>query len=200
MRPRKAAATSEAPKPGPSKVAEAVEEEGVRNGSPGTTGLFYPGCHMSSAGGVDLAVSRAAAIGAASFATFLTPQRTWAAPPLAPETAERFRQLCSEHGFPAHLILPHGSYLLNLASPEEEQRAKSVGKLVEELVRCEELGLTLFNIHPGSTCGRVSREQGVANIAAGINQALGQTRGSRVKVVLENMSCQVTMGMVAWFW
>ena len=190
VRPRKATSTSEAPRPGPSKAVEAVKEE-VRNGSPGSTGLFYPGCHMSAAGGAHLAVSRAAAIGAASFATFLTPQRTWAAPPLAPETAERFRRLCSEHGFPTHLILPHGSYLLNLASPEEEQRAKSVGKLVEELARCEELGLTLFNIHPGSTCGRVSREQGVANIAAGINQALRQTSGSRVKVVLENMSCQV---------
>ena len=110
----------------------------------------------------------------------------WSAAPLD----ERFRQLCSEHGFPAHLILPHGSCRLNLASPEEEQRAKSVGKLVKGLVRCVELGLTLFLIHPGSTCGRVSREQGVANTAAGINQALGQTRGSRVKVVLENMSCQ----------
>merc|ERR1719228_1824220 len=62
--------------------------------------------------------------------------------------------------------------------------------LVEELVRCQELGLALFNIHPGSSCGEISRARCVQYIAEGINRAHKETAGSAVKVVLENMSCQ----------
>ena len=75
------------------------------------------------------------------------------------EVADKFKTLCVEHGFPPHLILPHGSYLLNLGSPKEEQREKSVQLLVEELGRCHKLGLNLFNIHPGSSCGEISRSR-----------------------------------------
>ena len=136
------------------------------------------------------AILHTAEVGAESLALFLRPQRTWAAPPLKPEVAAQFRELRSSHALSPHLILPHGSYLLNLGSPDQDQRERSVAVLVEELQRCEELGLLLYNIHPGSSCGKISRQQCVANIAAGINTAHGRTPGSRVKVVLENMSCQ----------
>jgi hypothetical protein len=41
----------------------------------------------------------------------------------------------------AHLIIPHGSYLLNLGSPREEVREKSRELLLDELQRCEKLGI-----------------------------------------------------------
>ena len=141
-------------------------------------------------GGVHHAVEAAARVGAQSFGLFLRPQRTWRAPPLKPGVADQFKALCAEHNFPPHLILPHGSYLVNLASPNPELREKSIVTLVEEMVRCQQLGLTLFNIHPGSTCGKLSRQEGIRLVAEGINRVHRETKGSTVKVVLENMCRQ----------
>jgi endonuclease IV len=81
------------------------------------------------------------------------------------------------------LSLP-GTYLVNLASPSEELRAKSRIRFLAELQRCEQLGINLYNIHPGSTRGEIPLEEGLQHIADGINWAATQT--SSVKVVLEN--------------
>jgi len=154
------------------------------------TGKIYIGYHASSAGGVHNAITSTAEIGAECLALFLRPQRTWSAPPLKPEAATQFKDLKSSHNIATHMILPHGSYLLNLGSPEVNQREKSLNVLVDELQRCQELGIRLFNIHPGSSCGKISRDECVSNIATGINAAHKETEGSDVKIVLENMSCQ----------
>ena len=154
------------------------------------TGKIYIGYHASSAGGVHNAITSTAEIGAECLALFLRPQRTWSAPPLKPEAATQFKDLKSSHNIATHMILPHGSYLLNLGSPDVNQREKSLNVLVDELQRCQELGIRLFNIHPGSSCGKISRDECVSNIATGINAAHKETEGSDVKIVLENMSCQ----------
>ena len=54
-----------------------------------------------------------------------------------------------EHGFAPHHIVPHGSYLMNCGSPKDEILEKSRAMLVDEMQRCEKLGLALFNFHPG---------------------------------------------------
>ena len=69
---------------------------------------------------------------------------------------------------------------LILNPPQVEKREKSVRLLVEELERCQKLGLTMFNIHPGSSCGQISRDECVQFIAEGVNQALQQTIGVKV--------------------
>ena len=123
-------------------------------------------------------------------ALFLRPQRTWSAKPLDPDVIDKFKSLTEKHNMATHLILPHGSYLLNLGSPDTSQREKSLDVLVDELERCQKLGITLFNIHPGSSCGKISRDECISHIATGINTAHVRTPGSNVKIVLENMSCQ----------
>ena len=164
----------------------------VLNGSlaPKRTGKIFVGYHASSAGGVHNAILQSREIGAEAMALFLRPQRTWSAPPLKPDVVDQWHSLVTSHGLSPHLILPHGSYLLNLGSPEASQRDKSVEVLVDELQRCQDLGILLFNIHPGSSCGKISREECIKNIAQGINIAHSRTSGGHVKVVLENMSCQ----------
>jgi len=164
----------------------------VLNGTlaPKRTGKIYVGYHASSAGGVHNAILQSREVGAEAMALFLRPQRTWSAPPLKPEAVDQWHSLVTSHGLSPHLILPHGSYLLNLGSPEASQRDKSVEVLVDELQRCQDLGILLFNIHPGSSCGKISREECIEDIAQGINIAHSRTSGGRVKVVLENMSCQ----------
>lgn len=152
------------------------------------TGQFFVGCHVSAKGGVDNAVKMAAEMSARAFSFFVRPQRTWKAKPMDPLVAESFRTLCKEHGYSPHLILPHGSYLGNLGSSEADQRNKSLQLLVDELNRCSMLGLVQFNIHPGSSCGKITQQESIKYIAQGINQALEQTSG--VKIVLENMCGQ----------
>ncbi|XP_028403465.1 uncharacterized protein LOC114526146 [Dendronephthya gigantea] len=148
----------------------------------------YVGAHVSISGGIHLSVERALAIGAKSFAMFLRSQRQWNAKPLSQSDADQFRTACEKHGFSPDSILPHGIYLMNCGSPDWETLSKSRQVLVEELQRCEMLGLTLYNFHPGSTCGKISVDKCLTLIAESINLAHQQTK--YVIAVLENMSCQ----------
>lgn len=146
------------------------------------------GAHVSISGGIQNAVSEALKIGAKAFGLFLRSQRQWKSKPLEDKAAELFKQACERGGFSARAILPHGIYLMNCGSPEEETLAKSRETLVEELKRCEKLDLTLYNFHPGSTCGKITVEECIDRIAESINGAHLQT--NHVVTVLENMSCQ----------
>ncbi|KAK2169292.1 hypothetical protein LSH36_11g03107 [Paralvinella palmiformis] len=93
-----------------------------------------------------------------------------------------------EYGFSPSMVVPHGSYLMNCGSPNKEILDKSRAMLVNELKRCEMLGLDIFNFHPGSSCGQIPVEESVCLIAESINIALEQTK--HVTAVIENMSCQ----------
>uniref|UniRef100_A0A8H7Y1Y7 Apurinic-apyrimidinic endonuclease 1 n=1 Tax=Psilocybe cubensis TaxID=181762 RepID=A0A8H7Y1Y7_PSICU len=144
------------------------------------------GAHVSAAGGVENAVLNAASIGANSFALFLKSQRKWESPPLSNESITEFKRLMKELGYESRMVLPHGSYLINLGNPDAAKREKSFACFLDDLKRCEALGLELYNFHPGSTVGETSVETSLSLIADCINRAHVET--SRVTVVLENMA------------
>jgi len=106
------------------------------------------------------------------------------APPLDPSAPAAFKEALQKANIQPEHVLPHGSYLVNLGSPSTETRDKSRQVLLAELRRCQELGITKFNIHPGSTKGEITQEDCIKAIAEGVNWALGQTAG--VSVVFEN--------------
>ncbi len=146
------------------------------------------GAHVSAAGGVENAPANARAIGAGSFALFTKNQRQWHASPLTKTSINIFQERCTEFGYtPAH-ILPHDSYLINLGHPEREALEKSRGAFVDEMSRCEQLGLAMLNFHPGGTLGQTSVEQCLETVAESINIALKQTQG--VTAVIENTAGQ----------
>ncbi|MCV6588066.1 MAG: deoxyribonuclease IV [Marinobacterium sp.] len=149
---------------------------------------YFVGAHVSAAGGVHNAPLNAARIGATAFALFTKNQRRWAAKPLDADTVARFRDNCQKHGFSAQQILPHDSYLINLGHPEPEARAKSQAAFLDEMQRCQQLGLCYLNLHPGSHLRKISEAQCIELIADSINQALRQTEG--VTAVLENTAGQ----------
>jgi len=150
--------------------------------------MNYLGAHVSAAGGVDKAVERAVAIGADAFALFTKNQRQWQAKPLADETLEAFHAACDQHGFGPGQILPHDSYLINLGHPEAEGLARSRAAFLEEFRRCEQLGLSLLNFHPGSHLRKISEGDCLARIAESINRVLAETTG--VTAVIENTAGQ----------
>ncbi|KAI1637325.1 DNA-lyase [Biscogniauxia mediterranea] len=147
---------------------------------------MYIGAHVSSAGGVQNSISNAVQIGANAFALFLKSQRKWANPPIAPEARDGFRSLSKEHKFEVHRhCLPHGSYLVNLAAAEKEKADQAYGSFLDDLQRCEQLGIKLYNFHPGNTNGD-TKANAVRRIATQLNKSHRAT--STVITVLENMA------------
>jgi deoxyribonuclease-4 len=150
--------------------------------------MKYIGAHVSSSGGVENAPANAAQIGANAFALFTRNQRQWVSKPLTQESIAAFRSGCEKYGFKPEYILPHDSYLINLGHPEEEGLAKSRAAFLDEMQRCEQLGLKLLNFHPGTTLGKVSVEECLGTIAESINITLSKTSG--VTAVIENTAGQ----------
>lgn len=150
----------------------------------------YIGAHVSASGGVENAPLNAHNIGATAFALFTKNQRQWFSPALTEKSIELFKSRCVEYGYTASQILPHDSYLINLGSPEAESLEKSRKSFIEEMHRCEQLGLDRLNFHPGSHLKKISEEDCLKTIAESINIALSDTKG--VTAVLENTAGQGT--------
>ena len=146
------------------------------------------GAHVSASGGVENAPLNAAKLEAKAFAMFTKNQRQWKAKPLSEGNIKAFKENIKKIGIESKYILPHDSYLINLGHPVEENREKSYDAFVDELKRCEKLGLELLNIHPGSHLRKISEEECTRNISNSINRALKESSG--VTVVLETTAGQ----------
>ena len=146
------------------------------------------GAHVSASGGVSNAPLNAAKIGADAFAMFVKNQRRWDAPPLSAEDTIAFKDALKQSGIRAEHVLVHDSYLINLGHPREAERKKSLNAFMDEIRRCEALGLRLLNFHPGSHLNEISAQVCLDNIAESLNFAIANTSG--VKLVLENTAGQ----------
>ena len=150
--------------------------------------MKYFGAHVSASGGTDNAPANAHAIGATAFALFTKNQRQWVAKPLTAGEIDAFRKACDTYGYRPEQILPHDSYLINLGHPEKEALEKSRTAFLDEMQRCELLGLDRLNFHPGSHLQKITEEESLDRIAESINIALDKTRG--VTAVIENTAGQ----------
>ena len=155
------------------------------------------GPHVSASGGVQNAPINAMAVGATAFALFTKNQRQWFSSPLQPTEIEQFKAQVLKSGIEAKYILPHDSYLINLGSPDAEGLEKSRNSFLEEMQRCEQLGLTMLNFHPGSHLKQITPEECMDRIAESINLALEKTKG--VTAVIENTAGQGSnIGFAFW--
>lgn len=148
----------------------------------------FVGAHVSASGGVYNAPKNAKEIGAKAFALFTKNQRQWKAKPLDSETVDNFKKKLDEAEILPKHILPHDSYLINLGHPEEEKRQKSLEAFIDEVQRCEQLGLDRLNFHPGSHLKKISEEACLDRIAESMNKTLEATEG--VTLVIENTAGQ----------
>jgi deoxyribonuclease-4 len=146
------------------------------------------GAHVSAGGGVENAPLNAKKIGATAFALFTKNQRQWVAKPLTQASIAAFGENLAEVGIAPEHVLPHDSYLINLGHPEKEKLEKSRDAFLDEIRRCEQLGLKLLNFHPGSHLNQISEEQSLDLVADSINITLDQTVG--VTAVIENTAGQ----------
>ena len=152
--------------------------------------MKYIGAHVSAGNGVSQAPINAHAIGADAFALFTRNPSRWTSKPISDKEAEAFKENCAKYGYTPSQILPHDSYLINLGAPDAEKLEKSREAFLDEMQRCEQLGLTLLNFHPGSHLKMMPVDDCLDLIAASINIALEKTSG--VKAVIENTAGQGT--------
>ncbi len=152
--------------------------------------MKYVGAHISASGGAENAPLNAHEIGAKAFAFFTKNQKQWVAPPLTTRSIDAFRKRCGEFDFKPYQILPHDSYLINLGSPDPDGLGRSRYSFIDEMKRCEQLGLDRLNFHPGSHLGKITEEQCLDLIAESVNIALEKTSG--VIAVIENTAGQGT--------
>lgn len=150
--------------------------------------MKYFGAHVSASGGVENAPVNANDIHGKAFALFTKNQRQWVAAPLSDKSIREFKENCDRIGYKPFTILPHDSYLINLGHPEAEALEKSRKAFLDEMQRCEQLGLDRLNFHPGSSLGKISDEECLSIVAESINLILDQTKG--VTAVIENTAGQ----------
>jgi len=183
---------------------------GSRSGS-GKQGGLILGSHLSVAGGLERALTEAAALGCDCVQIFVKNQRQWRAAPLSEEQITRFRAAQSAtHVAP---VVAHASYLLNLASPDEPARQRSIDALTDELQRCEALGVAYLVFHPGAHLNVEDRIQsrdsnqyrdreeagtspamlaGIERIAMSLDEVHRRCAGFRAMILLETTAGQGT--------
>ncbi len=167
--------------------------------------MKFVGAHVSASGGVDNAPLNAMKIGAKAFALFTKNQRQWVAKPLETKTIDAFHKNLELSGILPKHILPHDSYLINLGHPEVEKLEKSRDAFVDELERCQLLGLDRLNFHPGSHLEKIPKKDpdyidklmqaeltSLDVVAESMNRAMDATQNSNVKLVIENTAGQGT--------
>ncbi|KAB8206726.1 xylose isomerase-like protein [Aspergillus parasiticus] len=143
------------------------------------------GAHVSAAKGVFNAINNSMHIGGNAFALFLKSQRKWDNPPLQDDHRDNFRRLCIENKYDAAKhILPHGSYLVNLAQEDKAKAKQAYDSFLDDLRRCEALGINLYNFHPGSA-NQSNFSDALSRLAKALTNALAAT--STVTPVLETM-------------
>lgn len=145
------------------------------------------GAHVSVAGGLPLAVDRAAAQGCEALQIFTKSSNQWRARPLPPAEVREFRERVVRTGIRA--AVAHASYLINLATSDPALRDRSLASFREELDRAESLGLLGLVIHPGCATGG-AEEEGLALVADAVRDALRTRPGARGLVILENTAGQ----------
>lgn len=147
------------------------------------------GAHESIAGGLHRAFERAQSVGCDALQVFVKPNRAWAVPPLTDADVTLFRAGAAGTGI--HPVVGHTSYLLNLASPEDDLWHRSIDTLIIELQRCEVLGLPWLVLHPGAHVG-AGEKAGLVRMAQALGEVHSATMGIRAGILLETMAGQGT--------
>jgi deoxyribonuclease-4 len=144
---------------------------------------FLLGVHVSIAGGIHLAVERAAALKCTTFQIFPSNPRGWRQKPLTDAEAEEFREEFARRRYAVFFV--HMPYLPNLASPDDALYEKSVAALADAVERTARLGGRYLVTHLGSHKG-AGPAAGRERAAAAIRRAVRETGGADVEILMEN--------------
>ncbi|OQA35103.1 MAG: Endonuclease 4 [Candidatus Dependentiae bacterium ADurb.Bin331] len=144
------------------------------------------GAHMSIAGGLYKSIDRAQAVGGTCMQIFTKSNKQWASKRIDPESAQMFKERWKNSTISA--VAVHASYLINIGSANHALRIKSIHALIDELQRCDLLGIPHLIVHPGAATNN-SPVECINMIAQSINEIFEQFHGHAI-LVLENTAGQ----------
>ncbi|MEO0512694.1 MAG: deoxyribonuclease IV [Planctomycetota bacterium] len=143
------------------------------------------GSHLSVAGGMHNALLDARALKLDCVQVFTKNQQQWKVKPLADSVVDAWRTELAGLGWSGSRVVSHASYLINLASPDDELWEKSIGLMTVEIERCEALGIETLVHHPGAYTTS-DADAGLTRIARAYERLLRSTKGYRTVVCLED--------------
>jgi AP endonuclease 1 len=146
-----------------------------------------------SSPGAQNAIKNTVRIGGNAFALFLKSQRKWAFAPLSDDHRTQFADGCKHHKFHSTdgsipPIVPHGSYLVNLAHTEKSRADQAYETFIDDLSRCNKMGIRLYNFHPGNAIGADSRTDALKQLAKQLNKSHQDPSSGKVVTLLETMA------------
>lgn len=147
------------------------------------------GSHMSTAGGVDKAFTLAESLGLEAMQIFTRNQNQWNPKPIPGDVVDRYFSERARTGI--SMVFSHGSYLINLCSPDEATLEKSRLALQDELERCDLLDIPYLVIHPGSHL-KQGETEGIKGISASIDLVFSRLPKGKAMLLLENTAGQGT--------
>lgn len=147
------------------------------------------GAHTSIAGGVSKSIDRASEVNFTAIQIFSKNNNQWNAKPLDEKEIKLFKEKLQQSNI--KYVVVHDSYLINLCAKDKTILKKSRNAFLDELQRCEQLGIEHLNFHPGAHLGQ-GEEDGLKMIADSINIAHSFTKNYKVKSMLETTAGQGT--------
>ncbi len=152
------------------------------------------GAHMSVTGGKYMALERGKELGCETIQVFIRSVRSWSAKPLVQSDIEDFLKKKEELKEEIWPIISHNSYLINLASIDNEKLEKSYSAMLDELIKADQLGIEYENMHPGvipmSDKEEITKDEALNQIANQLNQLMVETSDSKVRILLETTAGQ----------
>lgn len=145
------------------------------------------GAHMPTSGGVWRALERGAATGCEVVQLFVKNNMQWTGRPFTPKELERYATGAASTRFAR--VFGHAGYLINLAAPPSPNRDKSLASLTQEIELATQLELPFLVLHPGSHLG-TGEAAGLGQLVHGLDEVIAATRGSPVRIALENTAGQ----------
>ena len=152
------------------------------------------GAHMSVTGGKYMALERGKELGCETIQVFIRNVRSWSSKPLVQSDIDDFLKKKEELKEEIWPLISHNSYLINLASIDKEKLEKSYNAMLDELIKVDQLGIELENMHPGvipiSDKNEISKKEALIQIANQLNKLINETKGSKVRILLETTAGQ----------
>ncbi len=150
--------------------------------------MLLIGAHMSIAGGVEQAFARGEQVGCTAMQIFTKNANQWRGKPISPESARAFA--AAWQGSPIGPVIAHDTYLINLANPEEDKWRKSIEAFLDEMRRCDQLGVPALVMHPGAHLGS-GEKTGLARLCEAFRLIFAEAPAG-VRVLIENTAAQGT--------
>ena len=140
------------------------------------------GAHVSVSDGKHMAFHRGKELKCETIQVFIRNVRSWYSKPLIQKDIDKYLKTKDEFKGEIWPVISHNSYLINLASIDNEKLEKSYSAMLDELTKATQLGIEYVNIHPGvipkSDKEEITKNEAFLKIATKLNNLMDETKGS----------------------